>query len=624
LVSDTYVLADQVGSDRAEEGVAEIEKWYVRELLEQGYTYRLCVREQLTPPRRASLERVLLTAARRIQPTTPPPRVLDAGDLANWYSQYPPLVVAVFKPHLGNVFHFEAWRERAHGSAATFVADERFTTVRFAVEEHVRFTDTPQNAVLAIGGAPGSGRTRLVFESVRLAGLESLVLYADAEAQLDALTTYLANEMTTYAVVVADNCSGTMRERVRQRLSGSRKRVRIIAIDPAESDRDRCDVWIDPPDRDVIRTIVDANFTPIDKRHRRAYVELGSPHLSVTIDLLSRACLAGEDGDLKRVIDPLSTILDALLTEEERTALAAASLLDRLDVLPEAAGALPFLAGIAGLTEQQLRKTLGSLAERDLFTGDQNGIIHAEPQALASILFREAWRRWGKSIDVNGRISTGLLSRSARCHDASVRTEIALRYEGWIYRVTPSDLTDTDGVHRLLLLVEMDPARYLPTLVRLIESATHEQLVSIRSAFDVIHLCHKLVSFAGVFDGVERILFRLEQSCTNSGTFGWLSLFATALSSTTVPFAGRLAHLEKRIVNAQTPSELDFAFRGLSVPFSNHYWQIEPEQYVVCVPWSLLRRRCRSGKTNRPHLHCCVGWRTQVARRSDRAPCGWL
>lgn len=568
------------GSIAPKKAAAEIDKWYVRELLEQGYTYRLCVRDQLTPPRRTNLERALGEAARKINPSTQPPRVLDAGDLANWYSQYPPLVVAVFKPHLGNVFHFEAWRERAYASTATFVSDERFEKIHLALKEHIRFTETPPNAVLAIGGARGSGRTRMIFESVRDAGIESLVLYADAETQLEALTTYLANEMDTHAVVVADNCSGGVRERLRQRLAGSRKRVRIIAIDAAEYDQDRCDAWIDPPDRDLINKIVDANFTLIDERHRRAYVELGWPHLSTSIDLLSRSSLAGEDGDLRRVIDPLSASLDSLLTAEERTALAAASLVDRIDIVPEAAGALPLLAAVTGLTENQLRKTLGSLSERDLFTGDEDGIIRAEPPAVASILFREAWRRWRKHIDVDGSISTALLSRAAKCHDPSVRTDIALRYEAWIYRVKPGELKEADVVRRLLLLVEIDPERYLPTLVRLIESASDAELVRIPSAFDVIHLCHKLAGFADAFDGIERILFRLEQSCTNEGMFGWLSLFATALSSTPVPFATRLERLEKRIVGAQTPTELEFAFRGLSMPFSNHYLQIEPDQYV--------------------------------------------
>jgi len=600
------------------EAGTEIRKWYVRQLLEQGYTYRLCVRDQLTPLRRTNLERALLVAARKINPATLPPRVLDAGDLADWYSQYPPLVVAVFKPHLGNVFHFEAWRERVYASTTAFVSDERFERVHLAVEEHVRFAETPPNAVLAIGGAPGSGRTRLVFESVRRAGLESLVLYADAESQLDALTTYLANEMNTHAIVVADNCSGGVRERLRHRLAGSRKRVRVIAIDAAECDRDRCDAWIDPPDRDVVAKIIEANFNAIDERHRRAYIELGSQHLSISIDLLSRAALAGEDGDLRRVIDPLSATLDGLLASEERIALAAASLVDRLDVGPEAAGAFPLLATTAGLSEHELRKTLASLSERDLFTGDQDGIIRVEPPAVASILFREAWRRWGKHVDVNGSLGTALLSRAAKCHDPSIRTEIALQCEGWIYRVAPGDLKDTNVVHRLLLLVEIDPARYLPTLVRLIESAGREDLVRIPPAFDVIHLCHKLAGFADAFDGIERILYRLEQSCANRGSFGWLSLFATALSSTTVPFETRLERLEKRIVEAQTPSELDFTFRGLSIPFSNHYWQIEPEQYVggrlrplEAAPdamrirtdkWSALALLCRLASSEREGL----------------------
>ena len=554
---------------------AEVNKWYVRELLTKGYTYRLCLRDELTPPRRENLDRVLLATAREIAPNTLPPRVLDAGDLANWYSQYPALVVAAFKPHLGNVLHFEAWSAVALACTASFVSDGRFEKVHAAIEQHVRFTETPPSAILTIGGAPGSGRMRLVFESVRRAGLESVVLYADSEPQVDALATLLANEMTTHAVLVAGNCSSAMRERLRDRLSGSRKRVRIIAIDPAESDRDRCDVWIDRAEADVVKQIVEANFASVDERRRRTYVELGSPNLSLIIDLISRASLAGDDGDLTRVIDPLSASLDVLLTAEERTALAAASLVGSLDIRAEAAALTP-LARIAGTTEQQLRNTLESLSERERFTGDLNGLIRVEPPAVASVLFREAWRRW----DGSGIIITALLSRAAKCHDPNIRTEIATRCEGWIYRVTSDDLKDADIVHRLLLLVEIDPSRYLSALVRLIESCSHEDLARMPSPFDVIHFCHKLAAFAEAFDGIERILFRLEQSCRNSGTFGWASLFATALSSTTVSFVQRLERVEKRILEAKTPQELDFAFRGLSMPFSNHYFQIEPEQYV--------------------------------------------
>ena len=493
------------GSLPPKKAVSEINKPYVRKLLKDGYTYRVCVRVGLTPLKRKNLERALLAAARKIAPHTLPPRVLDAGDLAIWCSQYPALVVALFKPHLGSVMHFDTWRDVCRASTPTFIRDERYERVKAAIEEHVRFKDAPASAILTIGGAFGSGRRRIVFEAVADATIESLVLYADSESQVDALTTILANELATHAVLVAGECGAALREKIRVRLSGSKKRVRIIGVVSTDSPSDRCDVWIDRPGQDVVQEIVGANFSAVEESARGVLVELGSPHLSTITGLLSRHSEISKDGDLTRVIDPLSAILDASVTPDERIALAAASLVERLDIRAESPTQLSAVASITGKTEQHLRETLESLAERNLFTGDDDEIIHVEPTAVSSILFRDAWLRWADRIEADCSISTALLTRAAKCHDRKVRTEIALRYEGWMHRATLADLAIEDLMRRFLLLVEIDPSQYLPVLVRLMEAADLAELEGLTSRSDVTHLCDKLASFRGSFEGVERV-----------------------------------------------------------------------------------------------------------------------
>jgi hypothetical protein len=564
--------------------VAEINKPYVRELLRRGYTYRVAIRAGLTAQKRANLERALLAAARKIVPETLSPRVLDAGDLAVWCSTYPALVVAIFKPHLANVMHFETWRAVAHVSTPTFISDDRFDYVKAAVEEHTRFGETVASAVLTVGGAPGSGRGRLLFEALAAAELESLVLYADSEAQVDTLTTNFANETSTQAVLVAAECSAALREKIRARLSGSRNRIRVIAVVPPEVPVDRCDEWVDRPHPDTVKQIIDRNFSQINETKRDAFVHLGSPYLSIIIDLLERSSKVGKDGDLSRVIDPLSATLDAMLTSDERSALAAASLVDRLDIRPDSPTPLSAITAISDMPEQQLRLTLRALSERRLFTGDADDLIQVEPIAVASVLFRDAWQRWGEKIDGDDALRLPSLSRAAKCHDPAVRTDIAVRHEGWMYRITIGDFTTADTMRRFLLLVETDPVRYFPHFVRLMESAALDEVQRLPSRSDVTHLCDKLAGFRDLFDGVERILFRLAlretQTLANNATFYWTGLFAPVLSSTTVPFAERLDQLETRIGQATTPAELDLAFRGLSVVFSNHYWRVQPSEYV--------------------------------------------
>ena len=565
------------------QAIAEIKKPYVRELLEQGYTYRVAVRAGLTPRKRANLEGALLTAARTIAPRTLPPRVLDAGDLARWCSAYPALVVALFKPYLANVLHFESWRDAVRASTPVFIADERFERVNAAVAEHTRFAETPASAVLTVGGVLGSGRTRLVFEALSGAGVESLVLYADSAAQVDTLNTTFANDTTTHAVVVAAECSAALKEKIRSRLSGSRKRIRVIAIAPPDTPADRCDVWIDRPSREAVTQMIDRNFVNVDDSTRGAFVDLGFPYPSIIIDLLERRANVGTDGDLSRVLDPISAILDGTLTADERSALAAAALVDRLDLQPGSLQ-LSAIAAITGMAEDHLRQTLRSLHARAFFAGDIDDLVEVESPAVASVLFRDAWQRWSEALDADSTLRLASLHRAALCHDPRVRTDVALRHEDWVYRLSLADLTTADALHRLALLVEIDPARYFPVLVRLVESATANEMQHLSARSDLTHLCDKFAAFQEAFDGVERVLFRLArcetQTVTNNATFYWTALFAPALSSTTIPFADRLERLETRMRQATTAEERALAFRALAVVFSDHYWRLQPAQYV--------------------------------------------
>lgn len=563
---------------------AEVNKPYVRELLGQGYAYRVCLRAGLTPLKRANLEKALIAAVAKINSDAPPPRVLDAGNLADWCSQYPALVISQFKPHLGNALHFDTWRNVARASTESFIADERFERMRTVIQEHLRFAELPASAVITVGGAPGSGRGRLVFESIAGTGVEPLLLYADTDAQADSITTTLVNETSTQAVVVARECDAATVARLRERLSGSRKRIRMIAIAPADTAEDRYDVWVDRPEREVIKRIIDSNFSAVEETRRHALMELGHPYLPVILELLARESLTRQGGDLARVIDPLSRTIDASIRPEEREALAIAALVDRVDLRAESSEQLAALARVADRTEKELRILLSSLHARRLFSGDEEDVIHVEPAAVASVLFRDAWWRWGTSIGADEQLRLAVLARAAKCHDVDVRESVALQHERWMHRVRTADLASEELAHRFVVLVEIDPPAYLPVLVKMMESATPKALRDFAGRSSVTRLCDGLAGFPECFDGVERVLFRLAlfetQTFMNNATYYWTGLFAVALSSTTVPFADRLKRLESRLAHAVAAGELDLAFHGLSIMFSNYYWRLAPESYV--------------------------------------------
>ena len=82
----------------------EINKKSVKDYIERGYAYRLCMCEEDAPPEVERKEGILSAAQQLINRATLPPRVLTPSSLASWVNRFPALVLTHF--HAGTVGRF--------------------------------------------------------------------------------------------------------------------------------------------------------------------------------------------------------------------------------------------------------------------------------------------------------------------------------------------------------------------------------------------------------------------------------------------------------------------------------------------------------------------------------------
>ncbi|MGK7875255.1 MAG: hypothetical protein AB4426_18750 [Xenococcaceae cyanobacterium] len=157
----------------------EINKSYSKNLIQQGYGYRFCICDDLTPAKKSDWKQILDNEIKKLNPSAPTSQVVTADDLAAWSSQFPAIVVRFFKPKLVSSLDLENWGERIIELTSKFVEVEAWADVKQKIIEHVNLNSSCNSVILSLQGQAGVGKTRLVYES--LSGIEvskSFVLYA--------------------------------------------------------------------------------------------------------------------------------------------------------------------------------------------------------------------------------------------------------------------------------------------------------------------------------------------------------------------------------------------------------------------------------------------------------------
>ena len=209
----------------------EVNKKYAKQCIIDGYGYRFCICDSLTPEKKDEWERILTYSVKSINPTSPEVKVLSAGDLAAWTRHFPAIILRLFRPSLaGSANHLDAWGTTAIAITPTFIPIPTWVPIIERITDHMNMSIHPAEVNLTVQGEAGVGKTRMVYEILAgIPGLKVLIIYTNDASNARDIKIFA--KIVHQAILVVDECSLDSREQIRGILHGHRKRIRVIAID---------------------------------------------------------------------------------------------------------------------------------------------------------------------------------------------------------------------------------------------------------------------------------------------------------------------------------------------------------------------------------------------------------
>lgn len=572
----------------------EVCKEYAKNRLKEGYAYRLCICDAITPEKKKKWEEFLDQCIRKINPDAPEAKILTADDLAWWANQFPPIVVRYFRPLLsGYCFHLETWKNNITSLTPTYVPVPAWDDISKRIKQHVDFAAQVPDAVLSISGEAGVGKTRLVYECLaHFENAKNLVVYTYDDKSALELARLLANDPNIFAILVADECGVEARMRLNELLRGSRNRVRVIAIDnsgerpPGYAPEN----WLEKIPLEIMEKILGENYPEVPAERRRAYAALAEGYVRLAADLCRHDGLIARSGNVEPVLPHIRDYLRMRLTDRELEVLQALSLVTKVGVKDDVVYQLNDLSNLVGISPQELKQVAKKLHDGPGFVSIAGRFFYVTPEIVAQVGFDLAWKQWAEDPqEFLQRIPQSLLEyflkRVARSASDPVRQVVADFFRKWANRVTTRELASIETVDRFVTLVEIDPQTYLPTLRRIIKEGTQEELSAIRGdniggrwgpRRPLVWLVERIAAFPEHFEDAEKIILKLalaesEPHIGNNATATWKQLFRIYLSGTAVPFLERLKKLEERIFadNSNISSLAMDALDELLTPFSS-------------------------------------------------------
>ncbi len=543
--------------------------------IREGFAFRLALADSMPSPTRNERTESLRAICQQINPNSPEPMIVTADDLAAWANRYLGLVLLWFRPTLQNmVLHLDAWRPNVTSPTPTFVRVPMWERVEETLREHLDFSRMPPSVLHTVQGEAGVGKSRLVYQVVSsISGMDGLALYCNDEEASLRVATATANATTpipAMAVLIADECGPEGRERLRTILQGHAGRVRVIAVDnsgvrPMSPDPE---LWLDKMPEDSLAQILEVNYTDIPPERRRAYADLarGYPRLAADLCRHDRQILDAR-GALTAATPPIRDYLRRRLDAEQMQALQALSLMTKIGYGGNVAAELDALCALVGLASTSTRAALRRIHDGPGFVGQTRRYLYVTPEIVAQVGFGFAWQQWARDDpeEFLGRIPEGLLpmflERVQRSASPEVRRVCGGYFRDWAAHLRADSLADPRTTTRLVVLVDTDPAEYLPRLRRLVEEAPLAALFTITGESlqgqwgprrALVWLSERFARFPEYYDDSERILARLAAAETeprigNNATAIWTQLFRVYLSGAATPFTDRLARLRERL-----------------------------------------------------------------------------
>lgn len=478
------------------------------------------------------------------------------------------------------------------GSDTFYVVNPQLDEAQARIESHLTFATRPQDAVLVVRRESGVGKTRLVYETIsRVPGAQSLAVFAVDEDAANRLASLLANTSQS-AIIVADEMTARGIARLRTTLAGHRHRVRVVAIESTEEEYRRDDgeaVWVNAVPAPTLEAILETNFPEVTRERRRAYAHLAEGTIRFAVELCRRDAEIQLERGLPRATFARDYVA-RLLANQERDAVEAIALFHGVGWRDEVADELQRLCTLLGLDVDRFRQAATRIGKAPGFIATAGRYWYVKPPIVAQVAFEDAWQRWGEH-DVTRfleRIATsGLLQpflrQVGRVAPDQVRRRVGDYWLDWARELEPERMRQCNDAERLLDLVEIDPALFLPILRQLIEGATDAALVIStdwnparkEAKHELVKLARRFASLHEHFHDAEAILLRLARAEADprvnpTAKSTYQQLFKVVLSGTVLPFADRLAVLRQRIREGDGPVSV-LALDALCAIFDVHH-----------------------------------------------------
>lgn len=550
----------------------EAKKDYVIELAENGYGYRFCICDSVPPKQQDEWKDIIDEEISKHTSNASPAKVLTADHIAHWISQYPALVVAFFNQWAENALPIDVWTHQSRSLTDQYVPVGLWETVEANLRDHVNFAVDATSALLPIHGDPGTGKTRLVCETLNdIVGSREMVVYVADDSVAIQIATQLANTPQTRAILVADECSLDRRFDLATTLDPIADRVRAITITNVE-DRPKSatpENVLEQMSMDTVLEVLERNFPEIPIDARRNYAELSAGFIRLAADL----CRHHNDIIVAGNLDPARLAIEQYLVrrlqnDEKLSVISALSLFVKVGFREKVSDELDFISQAIGIDRNRVQQICIDLKDQTGFVQLGGRYFYVTPDIVSKTLFPIGWRQFGEP-DIESFLSSlpgdliEAFEKSLSKHgNESARKAVADFFLAWALSLEPNDLQDSSVVSRLESLCDTKPDRYFRVAADLVESASDEVLKNLgRAAYggwgvrrNLVFLAERMAAFPEFFEDAERLLLRLatcetEKNISNNATGVWRDLYRMMLSGTAKPFPERLPILLDRIEN---------------------------------------------------------------------------
>jgi len=581
LLSGDNVIQYKTGNVTKTTIKTEFNKPGVQRCLQAGGHYHFLISQDCNVQKLTSLESALAECCGSKGFDPKRCHLLAASHIARWVCRHPGAISCrELGKGLPGFSTVEEW-----ANLRTLQNPWKSDDLRRGVIERVQAllaTTDALEPVVRIEGPAGVGKTRLMLECIKAAGLESRTIYAcNSEApEVQQLLSAVQSSPRAYAIIVADECDRDRQNVLKSYADLAGGRVRLICVGPGDalfdSVADFSSVFVVlPMAGDQVREVLTAAFENVPGFVAEVAVRLsgGYPKLAFFVARAVTESSSISPEEIRR-IPTIRDFLKRFLPAGTLNALRALSILQRLgweaELRPEAEAVASYL----GMAFSDLQEGVKMLRDQGVVV-PQGRYLYVTPELLAIAAAADLWDARGPNlIRIIEQMPTPssrreLLRRLAamgRHREVRKVVEMLLGDRGLFQSL--GDLDEEFRSEAFRILASALPEAAVTVLERIVEHAPRGQLLDFKvGRRDVIWAVETLLRWPETSLAAARSLRSLalaeNETIGNNATAVFGEYFHIHLSRSPVPYPQRMHLIDDLIAAGDERSRL-LAVCGLS------------------------------------------------------------